>query len=76
MHQIQNYLNKLIKKDKSIIQVHGFYVDEEINMISFDLIFNFDVKNVDEKIKILKEELKKEYPKYDYNIIVDLDYSD
>ena len=45
-------------------------------MISFDLIFNFDVKNVDEKIKILKEELKKEYPKYDYNIIVDLDYSD
>ena len=74
--EIQNYLNKLIKNDTSIIQIHGFYVDEEINMISFDLIFSFDAENIDEKISKLKKDLKKEYPKYEYNIILDLDYSD
>lgn len=28
-----------------MIQMHGFYVDEEYKIISFDLIFSFDEDN-------------------------------
>lgn len=74
--EIQKYINKLIKKEESIIQIHGFYVDEETSMISFDLIFDFDENNKEEIINNIKSKLKKEYPKYDFNVILDFDYSD
>jgi len=74
--EIKKELVKIIQKYKEIIQMHGFYVDEENNMISFDLIIGFDANNK-EKIKddVLKE-IKEKYPEYNYFIIIDTDYSD
>lgn len=74
--EIQNYINKLIKNYKNIIQIHGFYVDEEEKNISFDLIFNFDEEDVEGKIKEIKDNLKNKYKEYDFNIIIDTDFSD
>lgn len=74
--EIKKYLMSLAKKYKNLLQVHGFYVDDEINMISFDVIFNFDEKNPDEIIDELKNKLKEKYPKYEYNVILDTDFSD
>ena len=74
--EIHSYINKLCNSYKSIIEVHGFYVDEEINSVSFDVIFDFDEKNTDLIIKNINSELKKKYPKYNYSIIIDTDFSD
>ena len=73
---IKKYLNRTIKEYKSILQLHGFYVDEDIQLISFDLIFDFD----EEKPEVIRDEiiskLKEKYPKYNYYAIIDADISD
>ncbi|MBQ9314796.1 MAG: hypothetical protein IJ220_07425 [Clostridia bacterium] len=58
------------------MQVHGFYVDEEINTISFDLIFDFEELEPEKVMEDIMQKLKKQFPKYDYNIILDTDFSD
>ena len=74
--KIQQYLKKVIKEYKSIIQLHGFYVDEELKLISFDLIFDFEESNQEQIITQINDKLKKKYPEYHFNMIIDTDFSD
>lgn len=74
--RIKTYIYELIKEYKSIIQIHGFYVDEEFSIISFDLVFSFDEENPEAIIKEIKSKLKEKYSQYDYSIIIDADISD
>ena len=55
--------------------MHGFYIDEDINLITFDLIVDFDANRSDVKDKVL-EEIRNKYPKYQFDAILDADYSD
>lgn len=73
---IKAYLNTLVKKYKTILQVHGFYVDEENSFISFDLIFDFDEKNQENIKNEIISSLKNKYPKFDYYVVLDNDFSD
>ena len=74
--EIQDYLNKIVVQYEHIIQLHGFYVDEEQKNISFDIIFSFDENNQEKIVDEIKSKLKEKYPEYDYNVIIDLDFSD
>ena len=73
---IKTYLINLVKEYKSIIQLHGFYVDEESKYISFDIIFDFDEKNTDKIKNDIVTNLKEKYPNYDYFVVLDTDFSD
>ena len=73
---IQKRLNEIIKKHKSIIQMHWFYVDEKVNSVYFDLIFDFDEKKPEKIVKEIKHEIKKDFPQYEYNVIIDTDFSE
>lgn len=73
---ILKYVNDICSSYDNIIQVHGFYVDEEINNISFDVIFNFDETDSNRIVKEINDKLKNKYPKYNYSIIIDTDFSD
>lgn len=73
---IQKRLNEIIKKYKCIIQMHGFYVDEKVNTVYFDLIFDFDEKKPEKLVKEIKSEIKKDFPQYEYNVIIDTDFSE
>ena len=75
-NKIKEYMDKIIKSYPSIISIHGFYVDEDNKSISADIIFDFDEKNKEKIIKKIKTKLNKYYPKYQYNIIIDVDASD
>ena len=74
--EIKETVANIISRNKSIIQMHGFYVDEELKIITFDIIFEFDVKNKEEIRNGVIKELKKKYPEYKYLIIIDSDISD
>ena len=74
--EIKSYIRNILKKYKNIIQMHGFYVDEEYKLISFDLIFSFDEENPEKCADEITKLLKKEYPKYTFSIILDADISD
>ncbi len=73
---IKAYLLELAKNYKSIIQVHGFYVDEENKYISFDLIFDFEEKNYDKIKNEIVTKLKEKFSDYDYFVVLDIDFSD
>lgn len=75
-NDMKTYIMKIVHKYKSILQLHAFYVEEERNIVSFDLVFDFDEKEP-EKIKDeIVDKIKEKYPNYNYIIIMDKDYSD
>lgn len=74
--EIKKELLKIIQKYKDIIQMHGFYVDEENKLISFDLIIDFKAEDREKIKNEVQKEIKEKYPEYNYFIILDSDFSD
>lgn len=74
--EIKDFTYKLIEKEEGINQIHGFYIDEEKKIISFDLIFDFKFEKPQVKIAELINTLKEKYPEYTFYIIQDTDFSD
>ena len=59
-----------------VLQLHGFYLDEESKDIRFDIIIGFDVSD---RIAVYKEviaDLEKDYPDYSFLVTLDVDISD
>ncbi len=72
---IRSFLEELVKRYDSILEMHGFYVDEKTATVYFDLIFDFEEK---EKYRILKEmtaALTERFPGYVFSPILDSDIS-
>ena len=74
--EIKEELGNIIKGYKEIIQMHGFYVDEDTKNIYFDLIIDFKADKPKDIQQNIIDKIKEKYPKYDYNVILDLDVSD
>ena len=74
--KIKNELAKIIQKHKEILQMHGFYVDEENKTISFDLIIDFKAESKENVKDEVVKEIKEKYPEYNYYVILDTDFSD
>lgn len=74
--EIKKELTEIIKKYPEIIQMHGFYVDPDLNLITFDLIIDFEAETPDEiKNNVLKE-IRELYPSFLFDAILDKDYSE
>lgn len=73
---IKKTIKKILKDYPTIIQFHGYYVEEETKTISIDLIFDFKEKDVIKiKDKII-DKLAIKIPDYKFNIVIDNDFSD
>lgn len=66
---------KICNGYKNIIQIHWFYVDEETNTVTFDIIFNFDEKKPETIVNEIHGKLNKLYPDYKFYIVIDTDFS-
>lgn len=73
--EIKRELGKILKDYKSVLQVHGFYVDKKDN-VYFDLIIDFEENNREQIKNEIVDKLKQRYPKYNYNVIIDSDITD
>jgi len=74
--KIKNDLAKIIQEHKEILQMHGFYVDEENKTVSFDLIIDFKAESKENVKDEVVKKIKEKYPEYNYYVILDTDYSD
>ena len=74
--KIKNDLAKIIQEHKEILQMHGFYVDEENKTISFDLIIDFKAESKENVKDEVVRQIKEKYPEYNYYVILDTDFSD
>ena len=72
---IRDELEKIAGEYEEVLEVHGFIVFEEQNLITFDIIVDFDADRDRVKEEILSK-IKGKYPEFNYIIIDDYDVSD
>ncbi|MFC2706066.1 MAG: cation diffusion facilitator family transporter [Olsenella profusa] len=59
----------------NVLEVHGFYVDEEAKSIRFDLVVSFDAPDREEVVGKVRDILKRRYPNYTFQVALDSDIS-
>ena len=74
--QMREEISKIVHSYKSVLQMHGFYVNKNEKNISFDIIIDFNEKNKDEIYKEIYEKVSENYKDYDLKITMDFDASD
>ena len=72
---IRDDLYNIASKYPEVLEIHAFIVYEEENLITFDIIVDFDADRESVKQKIL-EEIKSLHPEFNYHMIDDYDVSD
>ena len=74
--KIQKEIQDIVFSHKGILQMHGFYFDEEEKSISFDIIIDFDVESREDVYTKIYDEVQEKYPDYKIIITLDVDMSD
>lgn len=72
---IRESVEALVAERPEILQMHGFYGDEEKKTVLFDLIVDFEA-DADAVRAGICGKLKEKYPEYGFDIVLDSDYSD
>jgi len=66
----------LVVDHKHILQLHGFYVDEEKKRITFDVVVDFDEQDREGLIAHIINDVKTVLPEYEVVVAIDSDISD
>ena len=74
--EIEKNIRNIVFSHKGILQLHGFYLEEESKTISFDIIIDFKIKDKEEIYKQIYDEIKQKYNDYKISITLDADLSD
>ena len=74
--KIREDISKIVHSYKSVLQMHGFYVNKKEKSISFDIIIDFSDKNKEQVYKEIYEKVNTKYPEYSIKITMDFDVSD
>ena len=59
-----------------VLQLHGFYLNKEEKTMRFDLVVSFDAEDRRQVLQEIREEVQKEFPDYELQIILDTDFSE
>lgn len=74
--KMRNEITELVVDHKHILQLHGFYVDEERKRITFDVVVDFDEPDREGLVRHIVGDVKKALPEYDIFVAIDSDISD
>lgn len=66
-------VEKILKDYPTLKQMHGFYLDEDLELLTFDLVFDLAEKNTENLANEIRKKVKKIYPDYTVYIILDTD---
>lgn len=61
---------------KNVLQIHGFFVDEQRKSILFDMVVSYKEKDMLHLISEVQSEVSQKFPGYSVDINVDHDFSD
>lgn len=74
--EIRSAVREEVEKYPQILQVHGFYMDQEQKIVSFDVIFDFqeaEPKKISEELRLA---ISERYPGYQVIVHLDRDFSE
>lgn len=69
-------IEKIVFAYKEILQMHGFYLDVEDKVISFDIIIDFKAKEREKIYQEIYDKVQKEFEGHTVSITLDVDMSD
>ncbi len=67
---------KMLRDHDYILQMHGFYFNEEEKRIRFDVIIDFDAPDRIGLYNHIVQEVREAYPDYTVNVALDVDLTD
>lgn len=74
--EIRSKVSKIVHEHKDILQMHGFFVDEETKIMRFDIIVSFDSPNMEVMYNHVVADVREAFPDYDVQVQFDFDISD
>ncbi|WP_034451542.1 cation diffusion facilitator family transporter [Butyrivibrio sp. AE2032] len=74
--KMREQITELVVDHRHILQLHGFYVDEEKKRITFDVVVDFDEEDREGLIAHIIGDVKEALPEYDVVVAIDSDISD
>lgn len=74
--EMRNYILDLATANEYVMELHGFYLDEQTKQVSFDLVVSFDAPSRREVVERIREIVERKYPDYSFRIALDSDISD
>ena len=72
---IHKYLLEVNSKYEHILQLHGFFVDEEKKLCNFDLVISFDEQEPEKVVENVKKAMEEKFPEYTFIVTLDNDFS-
>ena len=74
--RMRDRIKEIVMANKYVLQMHGFYVNEEKKTIRFDVIVSFDAKDRNAVYKEICDKIAEMYPDYTLQITLDTDFSE
>lgn len=74
--EMRENVRKLVMSEQYVLQIHGFYVDEEAHTIRFDLVVSFNSPDRVATYHQAVEKVKKAYPDYKIIAVMDTDFAE
>ena len=72
---IKTALDNLAASMPEILQIHGFYVDEESKTVTFDIVVDFKADAESVRNQVIAS-LSEKFPNYFFAVVLDSDFSD
>ena len=66
----------LTQNNKDVNQIHGFYMDNEKKLVTFDIIIEYTCEDHEGIKNSILQTLKEKHPDYNFYIVEDMDISD
>ena len=73
---IRNDVTRIVMTHEHAIQMHGFHLDEQRRLMTFDVIISFDVADRQAECRQIVDEVQRAYPDYHVSANLDIDASD
>lgn len=74
--EVRENIRKLVFAEPFVIQMHGFYLEEEEKKIRFDLVISFDSPDRIATWENAVRRVKEAYPDYQISAVMDTDFSE
>ncbi|MCR4671747.1 MAG: cation diffusion facilitator family transporter [Lachnospiraceae bacterium] len=74
--EVRARIVEIVMEHEGILQMHGFYMDQENKTIRFDIVMDFAVEDKKALYRQIVEEIQAEWPDYTPEITLDSDLSD
>lgn len=71
--KLRTDITRIVMSHEGVLQMHGFYADDESKVISMDVIIDFEYKDRESMYEHIKQEIQELYPEYTLHMTMDID---